>query len=570
MARTVTISNKSFETIVENNYFYVDKTMFIKEWWEGGEEVTLITRPRRFGKTLTMDMVERFFSVQYKNSPGPFLKLAIGKDPEMMKLQGTLPVIMLTFMSIEGTTYKMMIGMLSNLVREVFEQFRHDTKLRGVGRENAGFVREILKERYDEKGQVIPLTEQMIIYSLPRLSLMLKRKYGKNVLIILDEYDTPLQSAYLNGYWKQAAEFFGLLFKKTFKENKCLGRALITGISRVSRESLFSPFNNPSMCSVTVPFYEDSFGFTQEEVDDALVEYSMEDRHDDVKRWYDGYRFGDRGGMYNPWSIVSMLSVKKLGSYWTNTASNEIVSHVLRYGSDDLKDKFVVLMQGGTVTARVDEDTTYMTLLAKSDTVWGLLLACGYLKAEECDEENICTLAIVNHEVSRMMDSLVLAWFNTQNDQTSHEKFTQALADCNEEEMQASLSALSMELIGSSDGSDHEGDHEPEKFYHGFVLGIVAALRNRFVISSNRESGTGRSDILMEPRNRQKDKGIIIEFKVFNPEEEKDLEGTCNRALDQIEKKQYAQELIRRGILEERIAKFGIGYKGKEALVRKA
>ena len=566
MARTVTKSNTNFERLVEDDCFYIDKTMFIKEWWDSKETVTLITRPRRFGKSLTMNMVERFFSIRYEGNPKPFENLAIGKDPAMMKLQGTMPVIMLTFATVNGDTYERMIHMLSLQIRKVFERFRHETGLRGIGRENAAFVKEILKERYDEKGRILPLAEETILSALPRLSLILKRKYDKEAIIILDEYDTPLQSAYLNGYWRPAAKFFGELFKLSFKENELLGRALITGISRVSKESLFSPFNNPSMCSVTAPFYEDSFGFTQREVDDALAEYGMEDKRDEVKRWYDGYRFGNKEGMYNPLSIVSMLSAKKVASYWANTASNEIVSHVIRNGSSAFTDKFVTLMQGGSVTANVDEETVYMTLLARNDTVWGLLLACGYLKARECDEEGVFTLSIVNHEVRKMMDSLVLGWFRTENDQRSHDDFTKAVADCDEESMQKSLSALSMELIGSSDGSNHE----PEKFYHGFVLGIVAALRNRFVITSNRESGKGRSDILMEPRDRQKDKGIVIEFKVFNPKEEKDLEGTCARALDQIEKKQYAQELRRRGSLEDRIVKFGIGYMGKEVLVRKA
>ena len=211
MARTVTKSNKVFKTIIENDYFYIDKTMFIKEWWDSKETVTLITRPRRFGKSLTMNMVERFFSIRYEGNPKPFENLAIGKDPAMMKLQGTVPVIMLTFATVNGDTYERMIHMLSLQVRKVFERFRHDTGLRGIGRENAVFVREILKERYDEKGRILPLAEETILSALPRLSLILKRKYDKEAIIILDEYDTPLQSAYLNGYWRPAAKFFGEL-----------------------------------------------------------------------------------------------------------------------------------------------------------------------------------------------------------------------------------------------------------------------------------------------------------------------------------------------------------------------
>ncbi len=570
MTREISL-DEDFETTSASDTFYVDKTKFIGEWYRNNSPVTLITRPRRFGKTLTMNMVERFFSVSYKNKPEPFLCREIARDSVIMALQGTIPVISLTFMCVEGQTYEKMIYMLSVLIREVFEQFRDDTRLKGIGRENAAYVREILNERYDDNGDIIPLSEDMMANALARLSRILCHAYKKDkVIILLDEYDTPLQCAYLNGYWNRAAEFFGLLFKKTFKENKFLDKALITGISRVSKESLFSPFNNLPVCSVTSPYYEDTFGFTQKEVDDALAEYMMMEKREEVKHWYDGYRFGNMDGMYNPWSIVNFLSAKgEIEDYWVNTASNEIVSNVLQYGSADLKDKFVALMQGENIVATVSEDTTYKTILSRSEIIWGLLLACGYLKAVKKEGKEY-TLAIVNHEVRIMMDDLVLAWFKTENDQRSHDDFTKALADCDEERMQESLSLLSMELIGSSDGSDHEGNHEPEKFYHGFVLGIVAALRNRFVINSNRESGTGRSDILMEPKDKKNDHGIIIEFKVFNPKEEKDLEGTCDRALEQIEKKKYALELMRRGVPQDRIVRFGIGYKDKEVLVKAA
>ena len=244
------------------------------------------------------------------------------------------------------------------------------------------YIEGVIKDIYDDKGDIDPLSESLMANSLSRLSRILCHAYNADkVIIILDEYDTPLQSAYLNGCWKQAAEFFGLLFKKIFKENKYLGRALITGISRVSKESLFSPFNSPNMCSVTAPFYEDTFGFTQEEVDGALREYGLVEKHNEVKHWYDGYCFGHKDGMYNPWSIVNFLLNGETDSYWTNTASNEVVSHVIKNGSPELKDKFMTLMQGGTVTVKVNEDTTYMTMLAKSEAIWGLLLACGYLKA---------------------------------------------------------------------------------------------------------------------------------------------------------------------------------------------
>ena len=326
------------------------------------------------------------------------------------------------------------------------------------------------------------------------------------------------------------------------------------GINMIPKESLNSPFNNPAICSVKDPFYEDVFGFTQEEVDDALFEYDLLGKRNDVKRWYDGYKFGDRTGMYNPYSICYMIGNRKTGMYWSNTASNDIVSLVVKNGSKDLKDEFLTLMTGGTISSR--------------KTLWVLLLACGYLKATDM-EENRYSLAIVNHEVMEMMDDLVLRWFSDGGDDSAYNGFIDAVTKCDEEGMQESLSTLSLELMGSLDMATKENSKDVENFYHGFVLGLVASTRGRYSITSNRESGKGRYDIMMEPLDKFKDNGIIIEFKIFNPKEEESLEGTCLRALNQIDDKKYDVELKKHGIPDERIAKFGIGYSGKEVLVRK-
>ena len=569
MARQITRTNQSFEQIVSKDCFYVDKTRFIADWWQSYEQVTLITRPRRFGKSMALSMVERFFSIRYEGKPEIFSRLAIATDSKMMEEQGKYPVISLSLAGCTGSTYDAMLVQLSAVVRKVFEHVEEDLGLGNIKQRDIAYMERILEERFDRDGNPLPLSKDLIIDSLNRLSLILYRKYSSTkVIILLDEYDTPLENAYLHGYWDQAASFFEEFYKNTFKLNTYLGRALIIGITIIPKESLISPFNNAAPCSVFVPSYEDSFGFTQEEVDAALAEYEMADMREKTKEWYDGYQFGRKAGMYNPMSICLMLSEKEFKAYWANSASNEIVSHVVKGGSNDLKDRFAALMQGGTVEGRINETITYKTLRSNRETIWGLLLSCGYLKVLG-KKEDWYTLSIVNHEVRRMMDGMAEGWFKTDHDDKTYPDFIDALVECSEAGMQRHLSTLLRSLAGSFDTARGENGNDLENFYHGLMLGIVGSLRNRFLITSNRESGDGRYDVMMEPRDKERDNGIIIEFKVFNPEKEKDLEGTCQRALEQIELKHYDTELKRRGVPDNRIAKFGIGFMGKDVLVKK-
>ncbi len=308
MIRQITIGNQSFECIVSNNLFYVDKTMFIRDWWKKYEEVTLITRPRSFGKTLAMSMVERFFSVEYKGKPEIFANLDINKDSEMMKKQGEYPVISLSFADVTGSTYEDMIKSLSKVIRNVFSRVSKCLGMDKIEPRDVTYMQMVMKERFDENNEVIPLSENMIKGSLERLSSILSHKYdGKKAIILLDEYDVPLENAYLEGYCDKAAEFFEQFYKNTFKVNGYLERGLIFGITMPPKVSFISPFNNYAGCSVTDPFYGNVFGFTQEEVDDALGEYGLLGLRDEVKRWYGGYQFGRTKGMYNPLSICSLL-----------------------------------------------------------------------------------------------------------------------------------------------------------------------------------------------------------------------------------------------------------------------
>ncbi len=567
MARMISFGGQNFSKLIENGCFYVDKTMFIKKWWPV-DDVTLITRPRRFGKTLALSMVERFFSVQYQNQPDIFRKLAIYKDNDMMKLQGTYPVISLSMIDITMPTYEEMINSISSMVRNLFSHVKYGLGYDGMDPDDIEYMETMRKKRYDANGRLLPIPEWMIKESVPQLSDILERKCKNKVIILLDEYDAPLEKAYLCGYWDKAAEFFGQFYRAMFKSNKHLEKGLITGISVIPKESLNSPFNTAKPCSVTAPYYEEFFGFTQKEVDAALEEYSMLDKREEVRYWYDGYQFGKKDSMYNPMSITSMLDRKEFRSYWANSASNDIVSHVIKHGSNVLKEQFMVLMQGGSIIGEVNETITYKTLRTSDQTVWGLLLSCGYLKALEMSGKEY-SLAIVNHEVREMMDDLVKGWFTTEYDDATYGDFIEALLKCDEKKMQSRLATMSRDLMGSFDIANKEGEKNPENFYHGFALGLVASLRKRFYIGSNRESGDGRYDIMLEPKDKEMDYGILIEFKVFNPEKEKSLDETCARALKQINDKHYDAELKKHGVPDNRIVKFGIGYKGKEVSIRK-
>ncbi len=479
MSRPINNGTQSFETIVANNYFYVDKTMFIKEWWERGSDVTLITRPRRFGKTLTLDMVKRFFSIQYQGRPEIFKDLDIYNDPKMMEKQGTVPVISLRLNGVTEPTYAEMIYSLSKKIREIFRTVKKYAVSDKMDSQDMEYIRRTLDVRYDANNEVIPLSESAIKESLSMLSCILSNTFDdKKVLILLDEYDAPLENAYLCGYWDEASRFFGQFYKKTFKDNEFLGRALITGINVIPKESLGSPFNNAAPYTVTDSMYGDVFGFTQEEVDDALKEYSLLALGEEVRRWYDGYQFGDIKDMYNPLSICSLLESAEFDAYWWGSASNRIVEHVIQNGSLELKDLFVELLQGRTVTVKMKKEISYDVLLDTEESIWGLLLSCGYLKQVERNGWE-CVLSIVNHEVMEMMDALITAWFKNRNDSRSYDAFNKALIACDEEGMQEHLSTLSLELMGNLDTAKEENSKVAENFYHGFVSLIDTRTRMR-------------------------------------------------------------------------------------------
>ena len=560
MKKAISIGIQGFSDLREQDCFFVDKTNFIKEWWENRDVVTLITRPRRFGKTLNMSMLDCFFSNKYANRADLFEGLSIWQNEMYRKLQGTYPVIFLSFAAVKAGNLEDAKTQIKQEIASLYEENRY--LLEGnVLSDN---------ERKIYNSTTIQMDDTMAQNALKTLSVWMERYYGKKVIILLDEYDTPMQEAYVQGYWDEFTSFVRSLFNASFKTNPYLERAIMTGITRVSKESIFSDLNNLRVVTTTSNLYADCFGFTEEEVFAALDEYGMGDKKDEVKQWYDGFTFGEHRDIYNPWSITNYLDERRLYPYWASTSSNGLVSRLIRTASADVKEKMEDLLKGKTITVNFDEQIVYNQLDDNEEAIWSLLLASGYLKVQNIDYRGITlepwyTLDITNIETLSMFMTMFRGWF--KNKDANYNDFVKALLKGSLKEMNIYMNDVALATFSSFDtGKKPSEKSQPERFYHGFVLGLLVELRDRYQICSNRESGYGRYDVMLTPVT-EVDDAIVIEFKVHEPDEEESLQDTVRTALEQITEKDYDAELLAQGISVDRIRHYGFAFEGKKVLI---
>lgn len=559
----ISIGNQSFASIREKSCFYVDKTDFIREWWESNDIVTLITRPRRFGKTLNMDMLNSFFSIKFAGRSELFKGLSIWEDREYQLLQGTCPVIFLSFASVKANIFENARIQMIQSVIELYNGFDYLLE--------SAFLNESEKKYFRRIQDGFDMNDGILAGTIHNLSSFLHKHHKKKILILLDEYDTPMQEAYINGYWDEMTALIRSLFNATFKTNPFLERGLMTGITRVSRESIFSDLNNLKIVTTTSEEYQHAFGFTESEVFRALDEFHYSDKREYVKNWYDGFIFGRESDIYNPWSITNFLDTGKFDTYWANTSANGLIGALLQQGNTEIKKAMEDLLRGNSLEVELDEQIIFNQLKKRKNAIWSLMLASGYLKAVKVvpgsrTDRFLYTITLTNKEVKIMLENTVREWFEGDGE-SAYNEFIRALLQNDKKAMNHYMNKVALATFSYFDtGNKPSAEKEPEKFYHGFVLGLMVELADRYTITSNRESGFGRYDVMLEPISAE-DTAYILEFKVYDSDDGKDLQDTVQAAHRQIDEKKYDASLLAKGIERGNIRHYGFAFRGKEVLI---
>ena len=543
------IGESDFRGLIIRDNYYIDKTMYIKDIIDNQSRVILITRPRRFGKTLNMSMLRYYFDCRQKYSKELFegLKIMSQEEKYTSKL-GAYPVIYLTLKDAGLMNYEMMIMQLKTIMMELF--YEHRNLLEG---EMAEGERNIFNKVLSAN-----ITELELINVIKMLSKIMYQYYNKPVILLIDEYDVPIQSAYVEGYYEEAIKFFKTFYGITFKDNPYLEKTVLTGVSRVAKESIFSGANNFDVFTILDNEFADDFGITEEEMDKVIEDFKVEDDKEEIKKWYDGYKIGDKEGIYNPWSILNYLTRKELRQYWVNTSSNDLIKLVLK-NSTTVKEKIERLLKGEPIEVPINLETVIVGIENNEDNIWGLMLGTGYLKVVEVVDlpNKIYKVALPNYEIKLLFEQIIDNWFRNKVMGNDLQSILKDLVTLNLEEYEEKFKILVREMFSYMD----VGENTAENFYHAFVLGMLVGLKDSYYVNSNRESGMGRYDIMLEPKDKSGN-SFIMEFKVYKEDKEKTIEETIENAKKQIEEKGYENNLRERGF--KNITKIVYAFYGKE------
>ena len=533
---------------IRQNY-YIDKTMFIKDIIDNQSSVILITRPRRFGKTLNMSMLRYYFDCTQKDNKELFKNLKIMKEGEKYTSKiGCYPCIYLTLKDVLGTNFEEMILSLKSEILEIYIDNANLLK--------SNKLLDIEKEIYN-KILNLKANNIEIQSSIKFLSKILYKEYEKPVMLFLDEYDVPLQNAYTEGFYEETIKFFKAFYGITFKDNSYLEKTVITGVSRVAKESIFSGANNFKVYTVLENEFSEDFGITEKEMLKIIKDFKIE-KQEEIKKWYDGYKIGDTEGIYNPWSILNYLVDRELIPYWVNTSSNDLIKLILK-NSSSIKEKIERLLRDEDIEVTIDQETIITGIEKREENIWGLLLGTGYLKVTETVDivEKKYKVKIPNYEIKALFQSIIRNWFSNKIIGNDLNSILKDLITLNLKEFEKKFDILVRQMFSYMD----VGENTAENFYHAFVLGMLVGLKDKYYVNSNRESGLGRYDILLEPKNKN-DNSFIIEFKVSESKEEKNIEETIKNAKKQIVQKKYEENLKERGY--KNITKIVIAFKGKK------
>ncbi len=546
------IGESDFKGLRIRNNYYIDKTMYIKDIIDNESRVLLVTRPRRFGKTLNMSMLRYYFDIKQKDSKELFkgLKILEQEDKYTSKL-GAYPVIYLTLKDAGLMNYEMMIMQLKTIMMELF--YEHRELLDG---EIAEGERVIFNKILSASA-----TDVDLLNSLKMLSKLMNQYYKKSVILLIDEYDVPLQNAYVEGYYDEAVKFFKTFFGTTFKDNPYLEKTVLTGVSRVAKESIFSGANNFDVYTVLDNEFADDFGITEEEMDKIIKDFNIQEEKEEIKKWYDGYKIGEVEGIYNPWSIINYLNKKVLMPYWVNTSSNDLIKLVLK-NSSTIKEKIERLLKDEEIEVPINLETVIVGIENNENNIWGLMLGTGYLKVVQVVDLNkrLYRVKFPNYEIKYLFEEIIDDWFRDKVIGNDLESILKDLVTLNMKEFEKKFEVLVKEMFSYMD----VGENTAENFYHAFVLGMLVGLKDSYYVNSNRESGFGRYDILLEPKDKDGN-SFIMEFKVLEDREEKTIEDTIKNAKKQIEEKGYESNLRERGF--RNITKMVYAFKGKEVKI---